>query len=180
MLLNRYGPGIFQKSYKVTNSMDIWFSIECNGGTQVDDFLDVESQKRFTAISIISYLASLWSCMSIWWLIIEISAQNLLHRVSILTVGRLVEAYLLGNIHKLSGVTTPYTCCTTPYTISLLRKIMVRWLKMPAKNNTVHFRPCDLMFLLCPLLYGVVTPDSMIHVISWLFNRIKKVLLDIN
>ena len=48
VLLNRYRP----KSYKETNSVVIRFSIEYNGGTQVDDLLDVEFQKRFTAISI--------------------------------------------------------------------------------------------------------------------------------
>ncbi len=31
VLLNRYGPGIFQKSYKVTNSMVICLPIEYNG-----------------------------------------------------------------------------------------------------------------------------------------------------
>ena len=30
------------------------------------------------------------------------------------------------------------------------------------QNNTVHFRSFDLIFLLCPLLHGVVTPDSVI------------------
>ena len=62
-----------------------------NGGTHVDDLLDVESQKRFTAISILSHLASLWSGMSIWWGVIGISAKNLLHRVSVLTVVLLSE-----------------------------------------------------------------------------------------
>ena len=66
--------------------MVICLSIESNGGTQVDDLLGVESQKPFTTISILSYLASLWSGMPIWQVVIEISAQNLLHRVSILTV----------------------------------------------------------------------------------------------
>ncbi len=32
VLLNRYGPGIFPKSYKVTNSMVICLPIEYNGG----------------------------------------------------------------------------------------------------------------------------------------------------
>ena len=61
------------------------------GGTQVDDLLDVESQKRFTAILIFSNLASLWSGMPIWRVVIGISAQNLsiLHRISIFTVGHL-------------------------------------------------------------------------------------------
>ena len=31
------------------------------------------------------------------------------------------------------------------------------------QNNTVHFRPCDLKFLLCPLLYDVVTLDSVLQ-----------------
>ena len=35
------------------------FPLGTMGGTQVDDLLSVESQKRFTTISIISYLASL-------------------------------------------------------------------------------------------------------------------------
>ncbi len=38
-------------------------------------------------------------------------------------------------IYTLCGLTTSYTCCTTPYIISLLRKIVL--------HNTVHFRPCD-------------------------------------
>ncbi len=66
--------------------MFICLSIEYNGGTQVDHLLDVKSQKSFTPISISSYSASLWGGMPIWWVVIEISAQNLLHRVSILTV----------------------------------------------------------------------------------------------
>ena len=60
----------------------------------------------------------------------------------------------------LSGVTTPYTCCTFPKIQDKRKKgKTLRWAVM--QNNTVHFRPCDLMFLLCPLLYGVVTPDSV-------------------
>ncbi len=86
VLLNRYGPRILKK---VTRRPILWsfaFPLSKMGGTQEDDLLDVESKKRFTAISILSYLASLWGVMPIWWVIIEISAQNLLHRVSILTV----------------------------------------------------------------------------------------------
>ncbi len=45
--------------YKETNSAVICLSIEYNGGTPVDDLFDVKSQKRFTAISILSGLASL-------------------------------------------------------------------------------------------------------------------------
>ena len=49
-------------SKKVTGRLILWsvaFAVSSMGGTQVDDLLDVESQKRFTTISIISYLASL-------------------------------------------------------------------------------------------------------------------------
>ena len=45
--------------------MVIWLSMEYNGGTRVDDLLRVESQKRFTAISILFNLASLRSGMLI-------------------------------------------------------------------------------------------------------------------
>ncbi len=31
------------------------------------------------------------------------------------------------------------------------------------QNNTVHFRPCHLMFLQYPLLYSVITLDSVNH-----------------
>ncbi len=43
-------------------------------------------KKFFMDISNLSYWAPLWSGMPIWWVVIEISPQNLLHRVSILTV----------------------------------------------------------------------------------------------
>ena len=59
VLLNRYGPRIFQK---VTNRPILWsfaFPLSTMGGTQEDDILDVESQKYFTVISILSYLVSL-------------------------------------------------------------------------------------------------------------------------
>ena len=44
------------KSYKEANYVVICLSIEYNGGggTKVDDLLDAESQKRFTAISSVS------------------------------------------------------------------------------------------------------------------------------
>ncbi len=85
----------------------------------------------------------------------------------------------IGLTFTLSGVTTPYTCCTTPYTISLLRKIpskikqrstifcilLIISLAMYSvvQDNTVHFRPCDLMFFVGLLLYGVVIPDTVIY-----------------
>ena len=59
VLLNRYGPRILQK---VTRGEILWsFAVPLStmGGTQVDDLLDVEGQKHFTTISILSYLASL-------------------------------------------------------------------------------------------------------------------------
>ncbi len=59
------------------------------GVTPVDDLLDV--------ISMLSYLASLWSGMPIWWVVIEISAQNLLHRLSVLTGS---DNYFTGDIQK--------------------------------------------------------------------------------
>ncbi len=66
--------------------MSFAFPLSTMGVAQLDDLLNVKSLKRSTAISILSYLASLWSGMPIWWVVIEISVQNLLHRVSILTV----------------------------------------------------------------------------------------------
>ena len=50
--------------------------------------------------------------------------------------------------------TSPYTCCTTRYTIGLLRKSKVQ-------HNSAHFIPCDLIFLLCPLMYGLVCSDGV-------------------
>ncbi len=68
----------------------------------------VESQKQFTAISMLSYFASLWSGMPIWWVIIEISVQTLLHRVSILTVVVHMDKFIIVvyriyklNMHKI-------------------------------------------------------------------------------
>ena len=87
VLLNRNGPAIFQKTTRRPILWSFAFPLSTMGGTQVDDLLDVESQKHFTAISILSYLVSLCSGMPIWWVVIEISSQNLLLRVSILTVG---------------------------------------------------------------------------------------------
>ena len=86
VLLNRYGQRIFQKVARRPIQWSFAFPLSTMLSTRVDDLLDAVSQKRFTAISSVSYLPSLWSSMPIWWVVIQKSAQNLLHRVSILTV----------------------------------------------------------------------------------------------
>ena len=67
-----------------------------------------------------------------------------------------------------------YICCTTLYTIGLLRKSVVMWSNMAASwkyfsphchtvyGVVLHFIPCDLIFLLSPLMYGLVCSDSVI------------------
>ncbi len=57
--LNKYGPKIFQKVTKRPILCSFVFPLSTIGGTQVDELLYVESEKRFTATSILSYIASL-------------------------------------------------------------------------------------------------------------------------
>ncbi len=43
--------------------------------------------------------------------------------------------------------------------------------------NSVHFIPCDLVFLLCPLMYGLVCSDSVWYL--WVKNSENMQLLDV-
>ncbi len=71
----------------------------------------------------------------------------------------------------LSDVATPYSKQATPYTIGLWRNPDSKWLPVDifprpklycvALCDTVHFQPCDQVFLLYPLLAGVATSDSV-------------------
>ncbi len=127
--------------------MVICLSIEYNGGTQADDLLDVESQRRFTAVSILPYLASLFSGMPIWWVVFEISAQNLLHRVSILTV----ELLLFCRFHKYSGLFHNNECLAglfTMFTVNSMRNLGAFFSNRKKKFLPTFPRWCRFLFLL--------------------------------
>ena len=74
-------------------------------------------------------------------------------------------------MYTLSGLTTPYICCTTPYIISGPSLYGV------ALNDTLQFEPCDQISLLYPLLYGVALVDYVhIEHFFWLDKRLNRPL----
>ena len=64
----------------------------------------------------------------------------------------------------LSDVAAPYSKHAAPYIIGLLRKS--KSCDQKALCGPVHFRSCDDIFLLYPLMYGAATSDSVFAVLK--------------